>query len=103
MEWIWERYKVSAVQNKYTARHIISVPAGNGQAGKAPDSRETILSSSPDWRHFYSLQIDQIWTIILYKVKVCNLCTLYIEAHYQVEVNFSNTNEAGQSPGFIKQ
>ena len=34
MEWHWERYKVSA---KYTARIIISVPAGNGQAGRAPD------------------------------------------------------------------
>ena len=41
------------MQNKYTARHTISVPAGNGQAGRAPDSRETILSSSPDRRHFY--------------------------------------------------
>ena len=26
---------------------------GNGQAGKAPDSRETILSSSPEGRNFY--------------------------------------------------
>ena len=52
MEWHWERYKVSAMQNKYTARHIISVPAGNGQAGRAPDSRETIPSSSPDRSHF---------------------------------------------------
>ena len=32
---------------------IISVPAGNGQAGRAPDSRDTILSSSPDRRHYY--------------------------------------------------
>ena len=32
---------------------VISVPAGNGQAGRAPDSRETILSLSPDRRHFY--------------------------------------------------
>ena len=42
--------------NKYTARHIItliSVPAGNWQAGTAPDSRETIPSLSPDRRHFY--------------------------------------------------
>ena len=43
--------------NKYTARHIISVPAGNGQAGRAPDSRETILSLSPDRRHFYYYNI----------------------------------------------
>ena len=41
--------------NKYTARHTISVPAGNGQAGRAPDSRETNPSSSPDRGNFYSL------------------------------------------------
>ena len=33
--------------NKYTARHTISVPAGNGQAGKAPDSSETIRVRVP--------------------------------------------------------
>ena len=31
----------------------LSVPAGNGQVGRAPDSREIIPSSSPDRRHFY--------------------------------------------------
>ena len=48
MEWIWERYKVSEkCTNKYTARHTISVPAENGQAGRAPDSRETIRVRVP--------------------------------------------------------
>ena len=40
--------------NKYIARHTISVPAWNWQAGRAPDLRKTIPSSSPDRRHFYS-------------------------------------------------
>ena len=38
------------------ARHIINAPARNEQAGRAPDSRVTNPSSSPDRRHFYSLQ-----------------------------------------------
>ena len=43
------------INTTYTARHtsIISVPAGNGQASRGPDSRETILSSNPDRRHLY--------------------------------------------------
>ena len=53
MEWIWERYKVSAMhKNKYTARHTISVPVGNGQAGRAPDSRETIRVRVADLIHW---------------------------------------------------
>ena len=40
--------------NKYTARHTISVPAGNGQAGRVPDSRVIYPSSSSDRRNFYS-------------------------------------------------
>ena len=35
------------------ARHEINVPAGNGQAGKAPDSKVKVPSSSPDRRNFY--------------------------------------------------
>ena len=37
---------------KYTARHVINIPAGTGQAGKAPGSRLTNLSSSLDRRKF---------------------------------------------------
>ena len=40
--------------NKYTAQHTISIPAGNGQAGRAPDSRNN-PSSNPYRRNFYSL------------------------------------------------
>ena len=36
--------------NKYTSRHEINVPAGNGQAGKAPDSRVRVMI---DKRNFY--------------------------------------------------
>ena len=47
MEWIESAIKWAPCTNKYTARHTISVPAGNGQAGKAPDSRETIRVRVP--------------------------------------------------------
>ena len=39
------------------ARHEINVPAGNGQAGKAPDSSVKVPSSSPDRRNFYYYNI----------------------------------------------
>ena len=42
-------------QIKYTVRHVIiliNIPAGTGQAGKAPGSRLANLSSSHDRRKF---------------------------------------------------
>ena len=47
MEWIESAIKLAQYTNKYTARHTISVPAGNGQAGTAPDSKETIRVRVP--------------------------------------------------------
>ena len=48
--------------DKYTARHEIDVPAGNGQAGKAPDSRMKYPSLSFPEREaqFLSLQKKSI-------------------------------------------
>ena len=60
MEWHSERYKVSVKHNKYTARHTISVPPGNKQAGRAPDSRVTNPNSRPDRRNFYSLHVFKL-------------------------------------------
>ena len=39
--------------DKYTARHEINAPAGNGQAGRAPDSSVKNPCSSPETRNFY--------------------------------------------------
>ena len=39
------------VRCKYCAQHQVNVSAGNGLAGKAPDSRVTNPSSSPDRRN----------------------------------------------------
>ena len=50
--WNWERQsaiKWTQCTNKYTARHKINVPAGS----RAPDSRVTNPSFSPDRRNFY--------------------------------------------------
>ena len=54
MESIWERYKVSAMQNKYTARQSTY----NQYPGREWTSRQSAWlerddpSSSPDRRHF---------------------------------------------------
>ena len=42
-------------RNASAAQHTISLPSGNEQAGRAPDSRETIRVR-PDRRNFYSSQ-----------------------------------------------
>ena len=45
--------RLRQASDKYTARREINDPAGNGQAGKAPDSRVKVPSSSPERRNFY--------------------------------------------------
>ena len=53
--------RLSQVENLYTTRHKSNVPAGNGQAGRTPESRVTNPSSSPDRRKFYYY----IWLLVL--------------------------------------
>ena len=87
MEWIWERYKVSASTNKYTAWHTISVPAGNGQAGRAPDSRETIRVRVPIGAIFITTDVYNCWIVALRGESAIMPVVKFIRKKYNLKLN----------------
>ena len=68
MEWIWERYKVSAMHKLIHCTTYNQCP--DGQAGRAPDSRITIRVRVPIGAIFTRHTVNQFF--IDYFLKVVN-------------------------------